>query len=77
MKGKVPPRLGPIEPTTEGAPDIVCPVDACHRGPDAPMWFARVRAPDGRERVVWACVAHLPLEVGAVTSGLRTEPFDD
>lgn len=58
-------------------PDVRCPVMDCHMGPDANIYVARVTAPDGRARTVWACVKHLGLVVDGKALGvLRTEPYE-
>lgn len=68
-------RVGQVltELATDGS--FRCPVYACHLGPDANVYTATVRAPNGRQRTVFACVEHLGLEVSRALSAIRLEPF--
>ena len=65
------PRLAGVDPK-----HLRCPVMDCHMGPDANVYTALVRGPDGRQRLARGCVKHLELQVGKALSAIRLEPFE-
>ena len=58
-------------------PPLKCPAIACSSGPKAPIYTARVKGPDGRQRAVAGCVKHFLLECGKALSAVQLEPFEE
>ncbi len=50
-----------------------CPATDCTTE-DHGVFVVVVRAPDGRQRALWACIEHLPTELAARLNDLRLKP---
>lgn len=61
----------PLDPAFFKCPSTECPYE------DHGIFKVLIRSPDGRQRYLWACAEHLPVEVGAAINDLRLKPPPD